>query len=58
MKNVVVKRLTCALDRLWNRSPHVWVQLLCVLLLLVSLQTVLILTVSAGMKIETIPCTE
>ena len=40
-------------DRIWNRPPHFWVQLLCVLLLLVSLQTVLILFVSAGMKYAT-----
>lgn len=53
MKKEVVTRISRAIDRLWNRSPHVWVQLLCVLLLLVSLQTVLILTVSAGMKFAT-----
>ena len=53
MSDVNVNRKPSVLDRIWNKPPQFWVQLLCVLLMLVSLQTVLILTVSGGMKYAT-----
>jgi vancomycin permeability regulator SanA len=53
MSDTLTRSKTTVFERIWKRPPHFWVQLLCVLLLLVSLQTVLILFVSAGMKYAT-----
>lgn len=53
MSNILARSKKWAFDYIWNRPPHFWVQLLCVLLLLVSLQTVLVLAVSTGMKYAT-----